>query len=217
MNTKFSRESAKKSVVDLAAKCKALNIQRETLLARKRAGESNPTIMWDADTPKAYSVGIQDIQFKRAVRGSCSRAHQLAYAFIRGVPRRAIEPKGDTFPLYSVADVLGEHLSEEGRKICDGPWETSAFRGEVMKELWAWQQADPPRRQYERLVHEWIRLQVQGKSEEAAALSKQMDAVQGQLDEADKLWVEGRKPRWDRQRQAAEARQARRRRRAEAA
>lgn len=75
------------SVIDLAAKCRQLRQFRQQLRDRLRAGERDAFIVWDDGT----RVGFEAMVAKKLKRRTCSRHHQLAYAFVRGRRYRQVE------------------------------------------------------------------------------------------------------------------------------
>jgi len=210
MDTKtiFSVESARSSVIDLAAKCKDLRKIRNDLKTRKRAGEEHPTVPWTSILGE-IRISIDGISGKKTIRGNCSRYHQLAYAFLRGVPYRAVEAKSRTNPLHEVIDVLQEHLTEEGKVMLPGGgWYGSALAKEIAAAVQAWGKEDPFHLAYLRGIQRLNLLEDRGRggSEEADKLREGLDTIWKALDERQRAWVERRVARMQQRREAAQAR-----------
>lgn len=112
--SEFNIVSLRKSVIDLAAKCKQLRLYKEELKRRRRAGEKDPTIEHKDSESSIVLWRMYIVIEKRRTRSSCARYHQLAYAFARGRSYSKVESKvrqGNTAQAFVIAEILMEHVS----------------------------------------------------------------------------------------------------------
>jgi len=214
--TLFDVESARSSVIDLAAKCKHLRGLQKELGAQIRAGEKNPSVPWGTDKfGEEITIDQAMVDEKRNERRSCSRAHQLAYAFIRGVPYRAVEEDARPNPYvpYGVVDALKDHLSDEGRVEVKGMYDPDHWWGSPLRKMLhgavkAWLKEDPRHLAHIRATrdHQDLVDQGLGESETAEKLRDELQALWGALDDRQRAWVQGRLSRMQRQREARQER-----------
>lgn len=89
----FHVSRLKDSVKELAAKSRQLKNLREELKRKRRAGDKNPSVEHKTSESTIVLLYMYQVIQKLKVRSSCSRYHQLAYAFARGVPYSKLEAK----------------------------------------------------------------------------------------------------------------------------
>src|SRR5574337_1597040 len=106
----------KDSVKELAAKTKALKEHKRKLKELRRAGQQRPTIEHRTSENTIVLLDMLSVLEKITIRSSCSRYHQLAYAFARGVPYWKLEQKtrpGNRPAVSVIVDVLKPFIQSD--------------------------------------------------------------------------------------------------------
>jgi hypothetical protein len=109
LRSDFHIPRLKDSVKELAAKVRLLKSFREELKRKWRAGDRNPFVEHKTSESELVLLCMTQVVQKLRVRSSCSRYHQLAYAFARGMPYLKVEPKtrpGNRPSVMALVEVL---------------------------------------------------------------------------------------------------------------
>jgi hypothetical protein len=105
----FHVSKIKESIKDLAEKTRQLKREKSELKRLRRTGNPKPTIEHRTSESAIVLLDMPAVLDKLRTRSSCSRYHQLAYAFVRGMPYGRVEAKnnsGNRASVTVIAEVL---------------------------------------------------------------------------------------------------------------